>query len=201
MLLTIKSDLSRPLYKKAFLLLLSLFIGLSAACSPTARRRMLNIFFDGVPPLEQPKAANAADTLQHATGAEGMLPDTTTVIQPVFSFHPKLENSECKPCHDIGQSFRLYDEPEELCFKCHNQAGASQVHAPVEEGACTECHDPHGTKTPALLIENSNDLCYQCHDESDILPSDAKSTHAPVADGKCWQCHNPHSADNQYFLK
>ena len=41
-------------------------------------------------------------------------------------------------------------------------------HMPMREGkiVCSDCHNPHGSVTEAMLKENSvNDNCYKCHAE------------------------------------
>ena len=42
-------------------------------------------------------------------------------------------------------------------------ASASK-HLPVEEGRCTGCHSPHGTKISALLYNRPKELCLSCHE-------------------------------------
>jgi DmsE family decaheme c-type cytochrome len=65
---------------------------------------------------------------------------------------------------------------------------------------CTDCHNPHGTVTPALLIENSvNENCYKCH-------ADKRGPflweHPPVLEN-CLSCHDAHGSvhDNMLTVK
>lgn len=183
------------------LLLLFLMVSiLTLGCSRSARHSMLDFFFDGVPPLEDAENVTASDSLDQ-TNLTSTIPSDSTISKiPQWTFHPKLESNECMTCHDQEQSFRLFDEPESLCVSCHDQADAAVVHAPVEAGTCTDCHNPHGSKNLYLLIETKDKLCFQCHDEEEVKPSGAEYIHEPVEAGACTDCHNPHSTTNPYML-
>ena len=67
-------------------------------------------------------------------------------------------------------ALKTENEPA-TCFQCHKDKRAEifrSAHMPIREGKiiCTNCHNPHGTATEALLKENSvNDNCYKCHAE------------------------------------
>jgi DmsE family decaheme c-type cytochrome len=71
---------------------------------------------------------------------------------------------------------------------------------PVREGkmVCSDCHNPHGSATEALLRENSiNDTCYKCHAEK---RGPFLFEHMPVREN-CDNCHEPHGSINEYLLK
>jgi DmsE family decaheme c-type cytochrome len=71
---------------------------------------------------------------------------------------------------------------------------------PLREGkiTCTDCHNPHGSATEALLKANSiNDNCYKCHAEK---RGPFLFEHAPVREN-CDNCHDPHGSINEYSLK
>ncbi|MFQ5630931.1 MAG: cytochrome c3 family protein [bacterium] len=183
------------------LLLLILFVsGLTIGCSRGARHRVLSFFFDDVPPLDQTEDSSAADSLKLAALSERIHPDSAAVVQPTWSFHPTSEKRECTSCHDREQSFRLFDEPKNLCVSCHDQADAIVVHAPVEAGACVDCHNPHGSKNPRMLVEIDEALCFQCHNKEEVKPAEAVSLHTPVEAGNCLDCHNPHGTKNPSML-
>jgi predicted CXXCH cytochrome family protein len=40
---------------------------------------------------------------------------------------------------------------ERICFACHEQAAASQLHNPAVKGQCVECHDAHSSDARMLL--------------------------------------------------
>jgi DmsE family decaheme c-type cytochrome len=90
----------------------------------------------------------------------------------------------------------------EVCFQCHLLQKAQMQrssHMPLREGkiTCVDCHNPHGTATPKLLIENSvNDLCYRCHAEK---RGPFLWEHPPAAEN-CLNCHAPHGSINEKLL-
>jgi predicted CXXCH cytochrome family protein len=57
----------------------------------------------------------------------------------------------------------------EICWQCHQQIRAANFkpsHHPIIEGKvkCSDCHNPHGAITPAMLKQPTiNDQCYSCH--------------------------------------
>ncbi len=169
-------------------------------CSRTARHRVLTFFFDEVPSMDSAKYSVRADSLAIPALTAEIHSDSLLVANSTWFFHPLLNKKECMSCHDITASFRLFQEPENLCVNCHNQAKAAVVHAPVEEGACGECHAPHGSKNAHMLIETGAELCFQCHDDEEVKPVAASSLHTPVASGDCIECHNPHGSENPQML-
>lgn len=174
-----------------FLIVSSLAVG----CSRATRHRIESFFFDGVPPLEE---TATVDSLEHMNLAHETQVDSTVAKAPTWSFHPASETNECKTCHDKQLSFRLIAEPDVLCSSCHDQAEGEFIHAPVEAGDCTDCHNPHGTKNPPLLTLAGQELCFQCHDEEDVKSAEA---HEGIGDTVCYECHDPHNADNEYFIR
>jgi DmsE family decaheme c-type cytochrome len=114
----------------------------------------------------------------------------------------------CTDCHTIMKSvsahFQLKTafEPD-TCFQCHKDRRAQMFrssHMPVREGklVCTDCHNPHGSATEALLRQDSvNDNCYKCHAEK---RGPFLFEHAPVREN-CLNCHDPHGSINEHSLK
>jgi len=109
----------------------------------------------------------------------------------------------CTECHTVmrkvSPKFNLKTafEPD-TCFQCHKDRRAQMyrsAHMPVREGkmVCSDCHNPHGSFTEALLRENSiNDNCYKCHAEK---RGPFLFEHAPVREN-CLNCHDPHGSVN-----
>jgi DmsE family decaheme c-type cytochrome len=93
-------------------------------------------------------------------------------------------------------------EPD-TCFQCHKDRRAQMArssHMPMREGkmVCTDCHNPHGSATEALLKANSiNDTCYKCHAEK---RGPFLFEHAPVREN-CLNCHDAHGSVNEFLLK
>lgn len=117
-------------------------------------------------------------------------------------------NVPCTACHTVmrkvSPKFNLKTawEPD-TCFQCHKDRRAQMYrssHMPLRQGkiVCSDCHNPHGSFTEALLRENSiNDTCYKCHAEK---RGPFLFEHLPVREN-CDNCHNPHGSVNEYMLK
>lgn len=114
----------------------------------------------------------------------------------------------CTNCHTVMENvsprFQLARASTiETCGQCHLQKRAQTMrssHMPLREGkmTCTDCHNPHGTVTPALLKENStNETCYTCHAEK---RGPFLWEHAPVPES-CANCHDPHGSNHEKMLK
>jgi DmsE family decaheme c-type cytochrome len=113
----------------------------------------------------------------------------------------------CGNCHQVMQrvspKFQLAKGTElETCFQCHKDKRTQMLrsaHMPLREGkmTCSDCHNPHGSFTDALLKEVSiNDVCYKCHAEK---RGPFLYDHPPVREN-CLNCHNPHGTNNEYML-
>jgi len=114
----------------------------------------------------------------------------------------------CTNCHTIMKAvsrknqLRTAFEPD-TCFQCHKDRRAQMFrssHMPLREGkiVCSDCHNPHGSFTEALLRKDSiNDTCYTCHAEK---RGPFLFEHAPVREN-CDNCHDPHGTVNEYSLK
>ena len=114
----------------------------------------------------------------------------------------------CVNCHTVMKSvsrkhnLKTAFEPD-TCFQCHKDRRAQMFrssHMPLREGkiVCSDCHNPHGSFTEALLKKDSiNDVCYTCHAEK---RGPFLFEHAPVREN-CDNCHDPHGTVNEYSLK
>jgi DmsE family decaheme c-type cytochrome len=114
----------------------------------------------------------------------------------------------CVNCHTImkavSRKFQLKTafEPD-TCFQCHKDRRAQMfrsAHMPMREGkvVCSNCHNPHGSFTEALLRGSSiNEVCYKCHAEK---RGPFLFEHEPVREN-CLNCHDPHGSVNMYMLK
>jgi len=115
---------------------------------------------------------------------------------------------QCSNCHTVMRNVsRKYNtktawEPE-TCFQCHKDRRAQMyrsAHMPLREGkvTCSDCHNPHGSVTEAMLREDSiNDTCYKCHAEK---RGPFLFEHTPVREN-CDNCHDPHGSVNEFSLK
>jgi DmsE family decaheme c-type cytochrome len=112
----------------------------------------------------------------------------------------------CTSCHQVHTGHdKVRDKvtQPEVCFTCHKEQRA-QINRPsrhpIREGkvACSDCHNPHGTAGPKLLVrDNVNDTCYTCHMEK---RGPFVRTHQPVQED-CTICHNPHGSTVDNLLK
>ncbi|NMG77681.1 DmsE family decaheme c-type cytochrome [Aromatoleum diolicum] len=112
----------------------------------------------------------------------------------------------CSSCHDThaaDDKVRDKRTQAEVCFACHKEQRAQvnrPSHHPIPEGkmSCSDCHNPHGTTGPKLLVKDStNATCYTCHAEK---RGPFVHNHAPVTED-CGNCHNPHGTVADAMLK
>ena len=119
-----------------------------------------------------------------------------------------VEGVACVDCHQVHKAndpvLALETQPQ-VCFKCHKEQRAQflrQSHHPVQASSsvmshtglmsCTDCHKPHGSSGPALLVRNTiNETCYECHAEK---RGPFLWEHAPVRED-CTNCHTPHGSN------
>jgi DmsE family decaheme c-type cytochrome len=85
------------------------------------------------------------------------------------SVHPvRFAQMACSSCHQVHSSMaaKLLIKPtlNETCYTCHAEKRGPFLweHAPVAEN-CTNCHAPHGSIHPTLLVKRAPLLCQQCH--------------------------------------
>ena len=90
----------------------------------------------------------------------------------------------------------------EICWQCHQPIRAANFkpsHHPIIEGKvkCSDCHNPHGAITPAMLKQPTiNDQCYSCHADK---RGPYVFNHPPVEEN-CATCHNPHGSVHNRLL-
>jgi DmsE family decaheme c-type cytochrome len=112
----------------------------------------------------------------------------------------------CTSCHQIHtHSDRVLTRASqpEVCFTCHKTQRAQMLRIsthPVQAGemACSDCHNPHGSVGPKLMVKNSiNETCYTCHAER---RGPFLWEHSPATED-CTNCHTPHGSNNTPLLK
>lgn len=172
---------------------------LATSCAtPQSKDKWLRFFFDGVPTGEEPVGAQASDAKQKSIPTEeaGLRRPARPPVKKYY--HDPYDEHECDACHVSGKSQQMIGTLLEVCFECHDDftSGATSVHSPVEDGECLECHNPHESKYPTLLIRPRGALCTECHDDM----TDAKVKHSPAEEGECLECHDPHASKNRTLL-
>ncbi len=225
---TMKSLISDGNKKKACLLgiVWLLLAGISLqGCDPVGRHKVLTFFFDGVPPLET-TGSEAMDETASIAGEES-IPDQEQPVEPEdgdaspalpvpsvsMVQHPPYAEKMCDGCHlrgagggnVFGGGFALIEEKTRLCGMCHDNMSQDELantytwlHAPVQYGACVECHHPHQSKHPFMLKgESIQKLCLNCHDGERLLNTEM---HGEIGEMDCTECHNPHGSQERYLL-
>jgi|SRR5713226_2652921 len=121
--------------------------------------------------------------------------------------------TSCHSNHHPGTAKNLLAKSQaELCYGCHLDVRA-QFSMPfkhrVNEGLvqCTDCHNPHGTFAPTMLMSqrprmvaqslNNEQPCIKCHVDK---RGPFVFEHAPVRVGGCVNCHTPHGSANAKLL-
>lgn len=126
----------------------------------------------------------------------------THLLQDWTAGRHENANVSCLSCHSVhnaaGKNAHLLARPREMdvCFTCHKMQRVetmSSSHMPLRENkmTCSDCHNPHGTTTGAMLKAPSvNDNCYTCHAEK---RGPLLFEHPPVREN-CLNCHDPHGS-------
>lgn len=137
----------------------------------------------------------------------------TDIMKNQFT-HGPVSAGQCNVCHAASEenykkhsekpkSFIDFASPtgdQPVCIMCHdNKVDGKYVHAPVTDGSCTTCHNPHGANNKYFIIgKKESDTCFQCHENNKTVK---KFLHGPVAVGECASCHDPHASDYKYQLR
>ena len=114
-----------------------------------------------------------------------------------------LPCSDCHRMHVEHDPATTREAIPEMCMSCHKEKRAQITrpsHHPIVEGkmVCTDCHNPHGSAGPKLMVKDSiNETCYTCHMEyrGPFLWSH------PAVRQDCSLCHNPHGTTTANLLK
>jgi len=133
------------------------------------------------------------------------------ILQYTF-LHTPVKEGDCLQCHqkqadadkhppEQEKKCTVRDEGEALCLRCHDSFAGQFEHGPAASGACTACHNPHGSNEKNLLHAPLQDLCLGCHEELADSISKAVFIHSAISDLDCSACHLPHSSGFAYLLK
>ncbi len=162
---------------------------LAAACSATARHRVLDFCFDGVPPVAPARPAGGPQA------AAALRPQAVAVHE-----HGPYAARMCGACHVSGASNALVATGGELCVRCHElRWDRRYVHGPVASGGgCLVCHDPHSSPHEHLLVAESSAFCLRCHDGASVA---AVGAHADASGRQCTACHDAHASDRPHLLR
>lgn len=124
--------------------------------------------------------------------------------------HPPVKDAACEVCHTedapLGPfkghpKYKLtMPTLKETCAICHGVKDDKKVvHAPVKDGSCTACHNPHSSPNERLLIMPMPDMCFLCHPTISDLSTKSLVKHGalnPTLNPRlCNACHDPHTSD------
>lgn len=112
------------------------------------------------------------------------------------SQHRPVRFQQCRICHTqvrLGlHKFKPADKSEKKCFTCHRTKPGIHKHAKhIDSWKCVNCHSPHHSSEPKLLLRKAEKLCTSCH--RSLTRGRAHSVHSPTQKGKCVHCHRPHT--------
>ena len=186
-------------------------------CTPQNSYEVLSFFFTGVPSPEEEERLKA-EQQQKVT-------DKDAEVAPSFSSHSYFTARKCDACHQITltQNFGGASKSgmpaiqfgggtdaggsrlplKKLCVNCHenrSETFASEnklwLHAPLTKDNCLVCHDPHRSRYPDLLKDETEKLCTMCHSEGLI-----RLTRSHQELKGCLECHTPHLGKDKLLLK
>jgi predicted CXXCH cytochrome family protein len=132
--------------------------------------------------------------------------------------NPKLliasQPALCIECHEVDEpdfKTRHYNYPVHTarCSACHDPHGSDteallfdNVHDPVAEGECEECHEKATSRSPLALKDSGFEICEGCHYEDIIEMFNQPRVHWALLDKDgCINCHSPHGSANDSLLK
>ncbi|MGA9421710.1 MAG: DmsE family decaheme c-type cytochrome [Rhodanobacteraceae bacterium] len=111
--------------------------------------------------------------------------------------------ANCHTVHNATDPMLVKVLQPSVCFKCHQEqrAQTKQISThPIDVGkmACSDCHNPHGSAGPHLLVKNTvTETCTMCHAEK---RGPFLWEHQPVNED-CTNCHTPHGSNITPLLK
>ena len=170
------------------------------ACAPTARYRVLNFFFDGVPKPGSEGVVGGAQAVQVEISpfrqalieaARNAPPIKIPEAPKIVSVHKPVAEKRCTECHDTSRGLEAMARDATLCDKCHKEQRLKEgwSHGPLNLGTCVPCHQPHESPYPHLLERPVPELCFYCHSEEGFTE---KEYHDVPNWTECSACHDPH---------
>ncbi|MEN8222266.1 MAG: cytochrome c3 family protein [Acidobacteriota bacterium] len=171
-----------------FIILLFTIIFLNLSCSVEKNRKILSLFFDGVPESNE-RAVNSVIKVKRSG-------ENTGKVVEIVSIHPDYKTKSCSKCHNRSASNFLKTDRKEICFSCHKKDKFTDkyIHGPVAVKACNTCHAPHRSVNRKLLLEDGRELCDLCH------KAPLTGLKIPCKGDNCLGCHDPHVSGNKFFL-
>jgi predicted CXXCH cytochrome family protein len=120
---------------------------------------------------------------------------------------PPFAIGQCIVCHVSNDPKKpgpiKHATINEECFSCHDDVKEvmARPYKHSTKDTCTDCHNPHNSREPALLHSEQVALCTSCHVGIGAQMAAAKVKHfALTKDKKCANCHNPHASNIERVL-
>ena len=126
----------------------------------------------------------------------------------------KPQPALCLECHKTGgaafrQKHNNYPVEKGRCTSCHNPHGSDtasilydNIHPPVAEKKCSECHAKPGAASPFALKDRGFEICQGCHYDTVNDAFNNAHMHWPLLDERgCINCHTPHASPDDSLLK
>jgi len=120
---------------------------------------------------------------------------------------PPFAVGQCIVCHVSNDPQKpgpiKHASINEECFTCHDDVKEimARRYKHSAKDTCTDCHNPHNSKEPALLHTEQVALCTSCHVGIGAQVVAAKVKHYAInKDKKCVNCHNPHASNIERVL-
>jgi hypothetical protein len=196
---------SRPLLGVALTLALTLFLGAPAAAAiskdtalssedkvcldchakPGLRKQLAN--GESLPLYIAPNGF--AESVHNSSGCEGCHSD---IDVKAHSKEPKLVKSRRE--HSQGLMETCRDCHKKTMKQYEDSVHAAQVQAGSEKAPlCSDCHDPHATRSAKDTTGGDNVACQQCH--KGVSQAFAASIHGASGDEAlaCKDCHRTHN--------
>ncbi len=130
--------------------------------------------------------------------------------------HTPFAQQQCESCHGPGgdHARRLRpgqerpaplafaanaklprSEGNAICLSCHKSSARAHWTGSVHERegvACTDCHQLHAEKDPAMARAEQAGICLDCHTQ--VRAETFQASHHPIREGQtvCSDCHQPH---------
>jgi len=111
--------------------------------------------------------------------------------------------TNCHTNHTPKDQVLVKSEQPKTCYTCHQEKRSETKRIsthPIDAGklSCSDCHNPHGSQGPKLLVRNTvNETCFDCHAEK---RGPFLWEHQPATED-CTNCHTPHGSNITPLLK
>jgi predicted CXXCH cytochrome family protein len=131
-------------------------------------------------------------------------PSVAPLKSGVVSTHAPFATGVCTLCHKDGKGGSPLLRPgNQTCYFCHEDVKKIMTSGKFQHRTasnCTNCHSPHNSAYPKLLLAKLPALCIECH-VGIRKHMDSKVKHAALTTAaSCTACHSPHASNVEKML-